>query len=190
MKSCEQAYGESERLGGGVAAVNYILRCLERRLTGMQVDGIDALSHSDARLGISLEQTVGVENPSVFREVVDAYQTKLVAGERTAGRIASGNSVDCEAASCRDRPRRAPSTSHGSRGGAFVVGWRQRETQCLAPLRLDVLAVEMHVVAQILQHAARQDAGISADSRLSRKIVQSFAHSSAQRRKAIIHYFT
>lgn len=74
VASCENAFIEAERLGGGPAAVGGILRCVLRRLeTYRGADALASRAYDEACYGVSLAGRLGAEESQLCRSFVETF---------------------------------------------------------------------------------------------------------------------
>lgn len=74
VESCERAFIEAERLGGGPAAVGGILRCVLRRLESHLGTGtLENKTYNDACYGMSLTGRLGAKESQLCRTFVEQF---------------------------------------------------------------------------------------------------------------------
>lgn len=74
IESCERAYMEAERLGGGPGAVNGILRCVLRRLeTYRGSENLEKKTYYDACYGLSLSGRLGGKESQLCRSLAETF---------------------------------------------------------------------------------------------------------------------
>lgn len=76
VRSCDEAYGEADRLGGGPAAVMGRYRCMSNGVStrAHSAEGWDI--YSDACFVLSLARRIGVTEPLTCKEIIDKFNLK------------------------------------------------------------------------------------------------------------------
>lgn len=73
VRSCEDALGEADRLGGGPVVVQGRVRCLTRELTAQRQSMSAREMYADATFCSALSGRAGLDEPGICREIIDEF---------------------------------------------------------------------------------------------------------------------